>query len=72
LGVWRGSVATRAEYGGSSPTAQNDKFLGMTSEMQKQIPPLRCGMTNKLRCGMTNKLRCGMTNKRVGWGAGSR
>jgi hypothetical protein len=22
---------------------------------KKQIPPLRCGMTNKLRSGMTNK-----------------
>jgi hypothetical protein len=22
---------------------------------KKQIPPLRCGMTNKIRCGMTNK-----------------
>jgi hypothetical protein len=31
---------------------------------KKQIPPLRCGMTNKIRCGMTNKIRCGMTNKK--------
>jgi N6-L-threonylcarbamoyladenine synthase len=29
----------------------------------KQIPPLRCGMTNKMRCGMTDKVRHGMTNQ---------
>jgi hypothetical protein len=33
---------------------------------EKQIPPLRCGMTSKkvLR-KMTNKKRCGMTTKKL-------
>ena len=33
---------------------------------EKQIPPLRCGMTNKKTGGMTNKECCGMTNKECG------
>src|ERR1039458_3593669 len=36
----------------------------LKGQKQKQIPPLRCGMTNKKRCGMTNKKHCGMTNKK--------
>ena len=32
---------------------------------EKQIPPLRCGMTNKKTGGMTNKKTGGMTNKKT-------
>src|ERR1039458_7541454 len=39
------------------------RMTGLGGLEGKQIPPLRCGMTNKERCGMTNKERCGMTNK---------
>jgi hypothetical protein len=30
---------------------------------QQQIPPLRCGMTNKNALQKYNKMQCGMTNK---------
>ena len=35
---------------------------------EKQIPPLRCGMTNEISGGMTNEECCGMTNKKTGDG----
>jgi hypothetical protein len=33
---------------------------------EKQIPPLRCGMTTKKGCGPTPKIRGGVVTRKVG------
>ena len=38
-----------------SKDAQDDSVKLATGGGQKQIPPLRCGMTSKRGCGMTDK-----------------
>ena len=64
-----GAVKAESREQGTVTPASQDRSPGAPTGNsrrrwgQKQIPPLRCGMTSKISCGMTNKNSCGMTNK---------